>query len=210
MNIFDTIYEVERNGQIWRLHWKNRYDPLAIAISAAVVGTGIQVAGTLEEGRQTAQIRQARAAIDIENAEAVREAAVEEARIEREKGIRFKATQRAQAAAGGIRINVGAPLVIAAETEAVISKEIGFILQGGRVEEEAFRESARIEIATGKAAKKQSRLSALSQGLLGITNIALLGAKPSAAPTLKGTPRSPIRTGTFGGAGNFPQSAFRR
>ena len=60
--------------------------------------------------------------MDEQNAVAVREASVEKARIEGERGRRLLATQKVTAAAGNIRINVGSPLVIEAETRANIEK----------------------------------------------------------------------------------------
>ena len=53
MSVFNTIYEVERSGKVFRLHWKNRYDPVTLLVLGAV-GTGISVAGTLQQGRQQA------------------------------------------------------------------------------------------------------------------------------------------------------------
>ncbi len=161
-----------------------------LALAAIGIGTGLQISGTLrqgdiaeQQGRDAQKIAEARADIDIQNAEAARAAAVEEARIEKEKGRRLIATQKGQAAAGGIRINVGAPLVIEAQTRADITKDIGFILETGRAEEDFFRSSAALELATGrvalrqgKEAKKQSRVSALTQGLMGFGTIAMMGS----------------------------------
>ena len=151
-------------------------DPITLAIIALGVGTGLQVAGTIQQGKQAEKIAKARAAADIESAKAVREASVEEARIKSEKRRKILATQKSTAAAGNIRINVGVPLVIEAETNAEITKDIGFGLQRGRTEEDFFRSRAALEIASGKAARKQSKFKALSQGLLGFGSIAFMGA----------------------------------
>lgn len=175
MGVFDII-EVERNGRLWRLHWKNRYDPITLtvlALTATGIGTAVGIGQTLKQGKEAEKISKARAQIDLENAEAVRRQSVEEARIEKEKGRRLLATQKVTAAAGGIRINVGAPLVIEAETQADIAKEVGFILERGRAGEGAFRSSAAIEIAVGKSLRRRSKFDAISQGLLGFGAIAM-------------------------------------
>ncbi len=200
MSIFSEIIRVERNGTVFLLHWRYRYDPATLAVGALVAGTSLQVFGTLQQGDEAERIAKERAAIDIRNAEAVREAAVEEADIKGEQRRRFLATQKSQAAAGGIRINVGSPLVIEAETQAAFAKDIGFGLERGRVESEAFRSSARLEKKAGKAAKKQSRFRALSQGLLGFGSIASLGG---ASTTTRSTDLTKISS-PFALTRNFP------
>ena len=166
MSPFDII-EVEKNGKLWRLHWRDKYDPITLSLAATAVGTGLQVAGTLKQGKQAQEIAEQRAAIDVQNAEAVRRASVEEAKIKSERGRKLIETQKSQAAAGGIRLNVGVPLVIEAETNAILAQDISFGLERGRVEEDAFLSSAALEIAGGKAAKKRSKFAALTQGLTG-------------------------------------------
>ena len=155
-----------------------------LALAGIAAGTALQVQGTLEEGKQAEEIAKARADIDIANAEATRKASVEKAKIKGERGRKLIETQKSAAAAGGIRINVGSPLVIEAQTRADIAKDIGFSLETGRVEEQIFRSSAALEIAQGKALKKKSKFDALAQGLQGFGSVATLGIpKPGVTPT---------------------------
>ena len=177
MNIFDDIIEIERNGRLFRLSAFRRYDPLTIALIASGVGTGIQAAGQIKQGKQAEQIAEARAEVDIQNAEAVREASLEEAKIRGERGRRDLAAQKGAAAASGIRINVGSPLVIEAETRANIAKDIGFRLEAGRVESESLLQSAAFEKAIGKQKRKKSKFDALSTGIQGAASIAFMGSK---------------------------------
>ncbi len=171
-------------------------DPITLAIIAVGVGTTLQVAGTLQQGKDANEIAKARAAVDLENAEAVDKAADEEAKIKREKGRKLIESQKSQAAAGGIRINVGVPLVIEAETNAAVTRDIGFALKRRRTESAAFRSSAALEIATGKAAKKRSRQRAFAQGIQGFGSIAFMAARvPGAGGTDIGS--------TAGGSSSF-------
>ena len=175
MNIFNTIYKVEHNGKVFLLHWKNRYGPEQLALAALAgqgVGTVLQVQATRREGRQAGKIAEARAAVDIENAEAVRKASVEEARITKEKGRRLIERQKSLAAAGNIRLNVGSPLVIEAQTEEDIATEIGFILETGREEAGFLTQRGAFEIAQGEVLRKKARLQAISQGILGFGSFA--------------------------------------
>ncbi len=148
-----------------------------LAIGAMAVGTVQGIQATRQEGKDVEELAQQRAAIDIANAEATRRATVEKAKLKGERGRRFLATQVSQAAAGNIRINVGAPLVIEKETREFIAKDIGFVLETGREEEEFLRSRAGLEIATGKAIKRKKKVSALAQGLAGFGSIALLSKK---------------------------------
>lgn len=145
-----------------------------LALAALASGTAISAQATLQEGREAEQIAEERAAIDIADAEATERATVERANIQGERGRRLLATQKSQAAAGNVRINVGAPLVIEAETRDILAKDIGFILEGGRVESDFLRSRAALEIKTGKSLKRRSKFTALSQGLSGFGSIALV------------------------------------
>ncbi len=195
MNVFDTIYEVERNGTVFRLHWKNRYDPVTLLVLGAV-GTGVSVLGTLQQGRQQEKIAKRQAEIDIESARQVRESSVEEARIKRERGRVLLARQKGAAAAGGIRLNVGVPLVIEAETQAAITQDIGFSLEGGREEAGFLRSRAAVTRATGRAARRRSRFSALTQGLLGAATFGT-GAREAGLFRRPSLPGGLPRVGSF-------------
>jgi hypothetical protein len=146
-----------------------------LAVTAA--GTALQATSTIQQGKQAEQIANVRADVDEQNAVAVRDASVEKAKIQGERGRRLLAEQKGAAAASGIRINVGSPLVIEAETKANIAKDIGFGLESGRVESESLINSATLERAIGKTKRKQSKFKALSQGLLGAASIGLAASK---------------------------------
>jgi hypothetical protein len=154
-------------------------DPIftpAVMMGAMGVGTGVSVLGHIQEGKRAEDIGEARAAIDIRNAEAATRRSAEEAKILQERGRRLLATQKAAAAAGNIRTNVGAPLVIAAETRADIAKDIGFTLEGGREKSSYYRSRAEIERATGKHRRRQSIWDAISAGTGGFATMGLRGS----------------------------------
>ena len=186
-SIPDGATPVLRGNRIFFLHPFKRFDPITLTIMAVgAVGTAMQVKSTLQQGKDAEKTGKARAAIDIQNAEATRKASVEKARIQKERGRRLIEEQKSSAAAGGIRINVDSPLVIEAETQANITKDIGFGLETGRAESDAFRASAALEIAQGKAARKQSKYKALSQGLMGVSGL-VSGASSAGLFTKKPT-----------------------
>lgn len=197
---FDDVVYKESNGLLFALHWRYRFDPIVTptvaglsaigggsaltgtAITAMAAGTAMSAANTLKEGKDAQKIANARAAVDLENAKAARNASVEKARITNERGRRLLATQKAEAAAGGIKINEGSPLVIEAQTRRDINTDVGFILEHGRAEENYYKSSAAMERAYGKSARKRSKYSAWSQGLLGAGSIAFMGKNAGTVP----------------------------
>ena len=174
---------------------------LGTLVALTAGGTAMQVAGTLQQGKESEKIAKARAQVDEQNAVAVREASVEKARIQGERGRRELATQKGIAAAGNIRINVGSPLVIETETRADIAKDIGFGLEAGRAESRGLLQSAAFERALGKSARKKSKFDALSSGLMGAASIAYMGSMmpktPGLGPNLPKVGTVPAQTGAL-------------
>jgi hypothetical protein len=192
MNIFEQVIEIEKNGRLWKLSAFRRYDPITLTL--LITGTALKVSSTIQQGKDAQTIANQRAAVDEQNAEAVREASVEKAKIQGERRQRLIATQKATAAAGNIRINVGSPLVIETETRDSIAKDIGFSLKAGRVETESLLQSSKLERAIGESQKKQSVFNAASQVLLGAGSIALAGSRLPKKPT--GGSFNPLSTNT--------------
>ena len=143
------------------------------AVSAA--GVAMQMQATQQAGRDAKKIARQRAAIDMANAEQTRVSTVAEAKSRGEQGRRLLAMQKSQAAAGNIRINTGSPLVIETETQELIARDIGYVLETGRFESAMFESGAGLEMAQGRAIKKQSDASALAQGLQGYGSVAMTG-----------------------------------
>lgn len=131
----------------------------------SAVLAGVQARGILRRGREAEDIAKQRAAIDRANAEAVRRASIERAKILAERGKRFKARQVAQFISGGIRTDVGVPLLVEAQARADIAQDIGFILETGRAETGQFLSSALLEKRIGRAKKRRSRWQAVGVGI---------------------------------------------
>ena len=141
---------------------------------AAGIG-GLEAASALQKGQEAEDIAQERAAIereraalDLENAAAVRRASVERASIMGERRRRFVAGQTSDFISGGVRTNVGIPLLAKAQAVADFTKDIGFDLEAGRVEAGQFISSAKLRERTarrfekiGRRKKKISKLAAV-------------------------------------------------
>lgn len=148
--------------------------PLAMAFMAA--GTTMGVMSTLQEGKDVQKLANARALVDIENAKAVERRAREAASIKAEQGRKFLASQKAAFAAGNVRVDIGSPLVIEAQTRADILKDMGYILEEGEMQKAAYLNQASYERAYGKAKRRQSKWDAISSGLMGFGKLGMLGA----------------------------------
>lgn len=175
MNPFKTIYQVEKDGRIFTLHWKYRFDPVTIAMGAMAVGTGMQVVGGIRQGKMAEKLGKQRAAIDRMKAEQAWENSKTQAEILAEKRERLVASNTNKAAASGIRINSPAVLNAEEETRRIINADISNILNQGRQGKTNFMQSAEYEKALGKSQKQQSYWDAAGTGLTGAGSIALMG-----------------------------------
>jgi hypothetical protein len=125
------------------------------------VVAGVQAGGILKRGREAEEIAAERAAIDRANAIAVRKASVERAKILAERGLRLREKQKAQFISGGIKTNVGVPLLVEAQTRADIAQDIGFDLEFGRVQAGQYLSSAELEEKYGRKKRRRSRWKAI-------------------------------------------------
>ena len=140
-----------------------RYDPVSITlIAVAATAGGIAAYSSYQQGKEEEELAKQRAAIDQENALMAEQEAADQARIEEEKGQKLLSRQRVMWAASGVRSNVGAPLVVEAETMRDISVEKGFILKRGQNMARNYRMQAAYEKAYGKSQKRQSNWAMMS------------------------------------------------
>lgn len=137
------------------------------------VVAGVQAGGILRRGAEAEEIAAQRAAIDRANAVAVRKASIERAKILAERGERFKARQTAAFISGGVRTNVGVPLLVEAQTRADIYKDMRFSLDVGRAEAGRFETSALLEERIGRFKKRKSKFEAI--GVIAEKSLAFMG-----------------------------------
>jgi len=155
------------------------HDPItAIVVGAAVTGGTMAAVSSYRQGkeaknlaetraaiveqnaRRQKELAERRAAIELENARRAKEEAAEEAQLEEEKGQKFLQRQKALFLASGVRIDVGAPLVIEAQTKRDLAMQKGFILEEGRDIADIYRMRAEYEREYGSAAMASGLLEA--------------------------------------------------
>ncbi len=182
--IFKESIFVERDGRIFQLHWKNRFDPVTVAI---VAGAALGAAGQIQAGKAAerqgkaeqeildfnAKIKEREAAAELERSEAA-------ARKFGEEGEALKGKQRVAIARGGVLASEGTPAFLLEETafnleadRLEILKE-GFLSKSFRLSEaENLRASGRAAKVRGKAAKSASRFQATGTLLTGLGTAAI-------------------------------------
>lgn len=148
----------------------NRYEPLIIA--AMVAGTGMKVMGNLQEGKAAQDIGNARAAVAMARAEAERKAATLKGQLVAERGRRTIEGVKGELTSRNIKLGEGVDLVLEAQQNADLAKDIGSIFQEGEDKYNFYRQSAAIEKAQGKALKKKSQWDAIASGIGGFTSLA--------------------------------------
>jgi len=148
---------------------------MPLMMGAQGFGTAMQVSSKLQAGKDAQKLANYRAAMDVQAAEDTRRKSVEESRILAEKRGKIISSQKSGYAAGGIMMNVGAPLVVATQTRDDIAKDMGFVLETGRRESAAYMASAAYEKASGKMARKQSKWDAIGTGISGFGSMAYMG-----------------------------------
>jgi len=139
----------------------------ALLIGGMIAGTVMQMRAISQQGKMAQDLANARAEQERKRAEMVKKEAEEKARILEEKKRRLIASQKVGFAASNVRINIGAPLIIEAQTKLDAAKDKGYILERGRETAELYEMRATYETAYGEMAREQAKWQSLSTGLLG-------------------------------------------
>ncbi len=134
--------------------------PPAVLLAA---GIGIQVAGTLQAGREAEAQGKSQAAWDEYNAKLAerqavetQEAAAEEERKLRKGGARLKARQRVGFAKAGVTFE-GSPMAVLEETASELELDALQIRRGGQVGAQELKASAVLSRLKGKSAILRGR-----------------------------------------------------
>ncbi len=183
-----------------------------VAVSAIVVGGGLQAYGAYQAGKaaeaqgkaeqaiaeHNARLKEREAAAELERSRAAAE------RFERE-GEALQGTQQVQLAKGGVLTTVGTPALLLEETaqeleadRMQILKE-GFLAQSFRESEaEGLRFGGRAALARGRNIKTASRYQAAGSILTTVGTAAFAGSTLS-SPKVGRTPSAPQGPLTVGG-----------
>lgn len=164
------------------------------AMIAMAAGTGMSAYQQYQVGREQRALHKQRAAVSLEEAEAVTKATRHEAREKTKEGRRFKARQKALFAKSGVKIT-GTPLLVMKETEKEFRRDAAFIMEGGITEARRLRTGAGMERQMGRSAYRAGQWGAGSTLLTGAGTIGMYGYEQGWGKKKKYTPRGYGRSG---------------
>jgi hypothetical protein len=159
MNVFeDIIYKQGKDGRIFKLHWKYRFDPVTLM----VVGTAVGAAGSIQggmaaeaEGKSQQNMANYNAALQEREAQQIEARTALQQKQQAEAADRAASTMRAGLGASGAVTTAGSPLLIQAEQAS--QSELENLLTGyqGREEALASRSQGQLDIMGGKLARQK-------------------------------------------------------
>lgn len=122
----------------------------------SMAGMGMSAYGQHKAGKAANKMSKYNAELAMRNAEAVEEAASEEATRLRQKGERIKARQRALFAKAGVGLE-GTPFGLMVETAENIESDVWNIKRRGKVKAQTYQSQAQLDKMKGAAALDSSR-----------------------------------------------------
>jgi len=146
-----------------------------LLMGAMATGGTMSILSTLQQGKDAQKIANQNAANLIQQSEDVKKAADEKARIQEAKGIELKEKQKAAFAAGNIKMNVGSPLVIESQTDALIAEDKSYTLMQGRQQRDYLLSEASIQHQMGSKSRKNAKNSAWTTGLMTGASMGFMG-----------------------------------
>ena len=179
--MFNEIIYKEHNGKVFQLHWKNRYDPVTLAV-IAIAGAGVSAYGQYQQGKAAeAQGKQEQMLLEHNAKIKEREAAAELQRS-RAEALRFE--KEGEALQGTAKVNANKGAVLSQQGSIALSLEQtaleldadrrsileeGFLNQSFRQSEAAgLRFEGASARAKGKNLKTASKFQAAGTILSGI------------------------------------------
>ena len=140
-------------------------DPVTIGLM--VLSSGMQAIGSIQQGKAQQQAANYNAQMAFNNAAAARAAAEEDARREKRQGLKRMGAMRAHA-----------PAKLDLLEDSAMEEELNFqtVLHGGEMQAIGYENTARLEIARGKAARATGYAGAAGALLSGAgSSLSLMG-----------------------------------
>ena len=175
MNPFKTAILKEHNGRVFVLHWKNRFDPVTLAVVAISAGAGMSAYGQYQAGEAAMDAAEYDAKIKEREAKAQEQRTrVEQSRAADAAARRMSSLEAGLNASGAVS-TAGAPLEILGQQEAEYALDNLMIGYEGNTEQQRLRSEAKQIKYAGKTARYSSRIGAGSSLLSGFGMAAAMG-----------------------------------
>ena len=141
----------------------------AIMVGASVAATGLSVYSAYKGSRAEARAYRMNAKVLDDEAAAVKEKAMYEESVHRDKLRKLLSSQRALYAKAGVNLSEGSPLAVISETAMEGEEEAMIIRRSGEVEADSLKNKAKLQRFYGKQAKKSGYFGMADSFLSGLT-----------------------------------------
>lgn len=144
--------------------------PPAVAIPLAIIGTGLQAIGAIQQGQAASDAAKFNQRVFEQNAVAARQRAAAEAEDSRRRTARLLGRQRAGIGARGLAVE-GSPLELLSDTAAEGELEARRIIDAGELEARGFTQRAALARAEASSARREGIFGAFGAA----SNLLFLG-----------------------------------
>lgn len=132
---------------------------LAAAVGTTIAGTAMQAYGQYREGKSQEAMHEYNAQVQANQAKQEEWAAAYDADMLRERGRKFRATQRTKYAASGVTME-GSPLLVLEDTARQIGRDVVMTRYGGQRRAGYYRSQSGLSLFKGREAMQAGRIGA--------------------------------------------------
>lgn len=168
--IFEQTVYVEKDGLVFQLHWKNRFEPVSMAMMVA--GIGMSAYGQYAAGQQAAATADYNAKLQERQAQTDEQRAVIASRRQADEASRRMSSLRARMGASGVKPTSGTALAVLGEQAKQSSLENLTIGYEGQIGAAQKRQQAAATRTAGKSKKLAANIGAGTTLLTGFGNLA--------------------------------------
>lgn len=140
-------------------------EPMTIAATAAVAGTGLKMYANHQAGRYENRVAQNNAQLARWAAQDAVDRGSEDVQAIREAGAQAAGTALAQAGASGLEVTVGSPAAAIAQSKVNAERDVARARANAAREAWGYRNEAQDQIAKGKMAKRRALLENVGEGI---------------------------------------------
>jgi hypothetical protein len=149
----------------------------AISMVAGLIGTGVSVYSSIEQGKAQNRLAQYNAQMAEREAKLAERRGQLAAEAQRASGKALLARQRAGFAASGVVADVGSPLLVQAQQAGYAEQAVLQGLETGGAESDALNQQAVLDRYSGASAVSASKTNAFGTILQGTASFAKTGAE---------------------------------
>jgi len=148
------------------------FDPISLGAIASVIGTGVGVAGQIQQGKAEAAAAEYTQKQNVILAEDALERGSQEKDAQRRKTAALMGRQQAVLAASNVDIGSGSPLAIMADTATLGELDASIIQNNADREAAGFRANADMAGMRAKSARSAATIGAFGTAISGVGTLA--------------------------------------